>query len=289
MPSELPAWFSAAVAQPRSAHAVWVGRLRLHVAAWNDGDVDKPPLLLVHGFRAHMHWWDHIAPALVSQRRVYALDLSGMGLSGWRQTYTRQSFTDDILSVARWLKGRAPGRPLTVIGHSYGGSRLLDACAQAPGLIDHAVVLDAPLPPEGNREKSQPVNQRFQADADREGILSRFRLVPEQPSLPCIRSYIAERSIVAAEKGGWRWCFDPAVMSVIGGGFDQDDALRSVAAPVDIVRGEFSSIVSAAMAERMAALVPRARGPVVLPGAHHHLMLDQPLPLMSLLNALLQE
>ena len=137
MTDEAVAWFSAAVAQPRTPLSVWARHLRLHVAAWNDGDTHKPPLLLVHGFRAHAQWWDHIAPSFVAQWRVYALDFSGMGRSAWREHYTRQGFTDDVVTVARWLKERAPGQALAVVGHSYGGSRLLDACAQQlSGLAD---------------------------------------------------------------------------------------------------------------------------------------------------------
>jgi pimeloyl-ACP methyl ester carboxylesterase len=287
--SEAPAWFDAAVTMARSAHAVWHDGLRLHVAAWNDEDVQKPPLLLVHGFRAHAHWWDPIAPSFMSRHRVYALDFSGMGQSARRGSYTRQDFTDDIVAVAVWLKGRAPQKPLSVVGHSYGGSRLLDACAQSPGLVDHAIVLDTPMPMPGAIERPSNLHAGVKAVADRTALLARFRLSPEQPSLPFIRSYIAERSIVDADEGGWRWRFDPAVMAAIGGGYDQDDALRQVAVPVDIVRGACSSIVSAGMAERMAALLPLARGPFVLADAHHHLMLDQPLALVGLLKALLDD
>jgi pimeloyl-ACP methyl ester carboxylesterase len=56
---------------------------------------------------------------------------------------------------------------------------------------------------------------------------------------------------------------------------------------VDIVRGEHSVILGAERAARIAALLPNGRGPITMPEAHHHLMLDQPLALVSVLRALL--
>ncbi|MNR52287.1 hypothetical protein D3C85_1721000 [compost metagenome] len=56
---------------------------------------------------------------------------------------------------------------------------------------------------------------------------------------------------------------------------------------VDFVFGEHSAIVSRAMAERIVADLPKGRGPFGMPGAHHHMMIDQPLALIALLRGLL--
>ena len=37
----------------------------IHYLCWNPQAVDKPPLLLAHGFCAHAHWWDVTVPALL--------------------------------------------------------------------------------------------------------------------------------------------------------------------------------------------------------------------------------
>jgi len=51
--------------------------------------------------------------------------------------------------------------------------------------------------------------------------------------------------------------------------------------------GEASAVVSADRARRIVAAIAGARGPVTLPQAGHHLMLDQPLALIGALRALL--
>ena len=45
----------------------------------------RPGLLLVHGNAAHAYWWSFIAPLLARDYNVAAMDLSGMGDSGWRE------------------------------------------------------------------------------------------------------------------------------------------------------------------------------------------------------------
>src|SRR5262249_30582142 len=68
---------------------------------------------------------------------------------------------------------------------------------------------------------------------------------------------------------------------------DGASVLGRIRVPLDFVCGEKSAIVPAWRALRTVDCVPRARGPVVIPQAHHHVMLDQPLALIATLRALL--
>lgn len=282
---DAPAWFRAAVEHPRSAHAVDSQGARLHVAGWNAHETGKPPLLFVHGFRANAHWWDPIAPSFAETHRVFALDLSGMGRSARRPVYTSAHFTADIVAAAHWLAAAAPDLPLTVAGHSFGGSRLLDACAQAPGLIGHAIVLDSRFPLQGDRRHPRQPAGRPTPYPDAASAVARFRLLPEQPALPFVKAHIARHS-VGPVPGGWSWQFDLQLPTALDSGAGEP-VLTSIRNPVDLVRGEHSVVLEAPRAARMAALLPQARGPIVIPDAHHHLMLDQPLALISVLRALL--
>jgi pimeloyl-ACP methyl ester carboxylesterase len=56
---------------------------------------------------------------------------------------------------------------------------------------------------------------------------------------------------------------------------------------VAIIYGADSALITPARAAAMAALLPAGHGPYALAGAHHHLMLDQPLALAALLLELL--
>lgn len=282
---EAPGWFKDAVSRPRSRHAVASAGQHLHVAGWNADDTDKAPLLFVHGFRGNSHWWDFIAPFFTGSHRVFAMDFSGMGESDRRPVYEPHHFFGDVAAVARWLKADAGGRPVTVVGHSFGGSRTLEACGRHPGLIDHAIVLDSMLRLASDPQHAPQPLGRPTPYLDEASAVARFRLLPEQPALPCLRDHIA-RHAVAPVAGGWSWQFDLALPTALEFGV-AEELLPAVRSRVDLVRGELSQVLSAERAGRIAALLPALRGPIVMPQTHHHLMLDQPLALVSTLRTLL--
>jgi len=62
--------------------------------------------------------------------------------------------------------------------------------------------------------------------------------------------------------------------------------LGRLAAPTLIVRGELSPVLPRDMAERMHAAIPKARL-VEIPGAYHHLVLDDPATFVRELDAFL--
>jgi pimeloyl-ACP methyl ester carboxylesterase len=281
-----PAWFRWAVAQPRIEHRLAsLDGTALHLAGWNADECDKPPLLLVHGYRGNSHWWDFIAPWLCTTHRVFALDLAGMGESGRRAAYAPTTFTDDVIVAAEYLALEAPAGKVAIAAHSFSGSRLLEACARAPHSIGHAVVLDsrAALLGDAPHRRSPVGNPR--PYPDRDAAMARFRLLPDQPHLPYLGRYLAGKSLRQVD-GGWTWQFDRA-LPVGMMGSPLEDFARDIAVPVDLVRGELSVVLDAPRAQHIAALLPHCRGPIELPGAHHHLMLDQPLALVATLRCLL--
>ncbi|WP_280155401.1 alpha/beta hydrolase [Piscinibacter sp. XHJ-5] len=281
-----PAWFHEAVAQPRSAHALTSrDGTGLHMAGWNAGERDKPPLLLVHGYRGNAHWWDFIAPWFCATHRVFALDLAGMGESGSRAIYTTAAFTDDVIAAVEQLAPQSPQGGVTVAAHSFGGGRLLEGCVRTRRLISHAIVLDSHIAMRGDAPFPRLAVGNPRPYADRRLAESRFRLLPDQPHLGYLKSYLASQSLREVD-GGWTWQFDPALPLDLMG-LPMDDYARAVEVPVDLVRGEHSALLDAPRARRIAAMLPRCRSLIELPDAHHHLMLDQPLALVATLRCLL--
>jgi pimeloyl-ACP methyl ester carboxylesterase len=59
----------------------WKGYTINYVDLGRDSSVNKPPLLLVHGFGASLYHWRYNLPALSTKYHVFALDLLGFGLS----------------------------------------------------------------------------------------------------------------------------------------------------------------------------------------------------------------
>jgi pimeloyl-ACP methyl ester carboxylesterase len=277
-----PEWFEWAVRQPRRSQFAESGGTRIHYVAWNPEDAAKPGLLFLHGFLGHSHWWDFIAPFFTAQFRVFALDFSGMGDSTPRPGYPTDGFIADITAVMRHA-GIAPG---IAVGHSFGGSRLLQACALAPETLRRAIVLDSyfGLDPheERPRHERRPAPRPYPDEATG---LARFRLLPPQHCAPWMFDYIARHSLRQTAEG-WTWRFDPRLRELPPPEGDRA-LLQAIRVPVDYVHAECSSVVSAERARAIVAAIPGARGPVTLPRAHHHLMLDQPLALVAVLKGLL--
>ena len=279
-----PEWFEWALAQARTSHFVDSGGARIHYAAWNAADTDKPGLLFAHGFLGHSRWWDFIAPFFMEHHRVFALDFSGMGESDHRAAYTGDCFVDDLAAVLAAMQ--APGSAASaVVGHSFGGARLLQACTQIPQAINHAIVLDSFAQFHGDESPRHPYSAAPAPTPDRKTTLARFRLLPPQPCEPCLFEHVARHSLRQVD-AGWTWCFDPALRELRPEAISPASLAR-VAVPVDYVHAEASAVVSAERARRIADALPRGRGPITMPRAGHHLMLDQPLALIGVLRALL--
>jgi len=277
-----PDWLLRAVAAPTTSHFADCAGALVHYRCWNAGDTAKPVLLFAHGYRGHSHWWDFIAPYFVDRFRVVAMDFSGMGRSGPRPVYSAESFTGDLIGILDAGLG-----PATVVGHSYGGVRTLQACAERPDLIRHAIILDS-------RVRFHDVDEVVQHGggsakgrlcASYEDIRARYRVLPDQPlPIPAAFEHVAFHSITRCEEG-WRWQFDPALPSAVSEP-DGEAMLDRIDVPVDYVYGEESAAVEPWRAQRIAARLRRCRGAIGIPQSHHHLMLDQPLALVAVLRAL---
>jgi pimeloyl-ACP methyl ester carboxylesterase len=277
-----PEWFRLALAQPAlSRFAVFEGA-RIHYRHWNEQDDGKPGLLFVHGYRGHGRWWDFIAPFFTERFRVLALDLSGMGESDYRPAYTLAQHSAEIGAVI----AHAGLAPATVVGHSYGGSRLLRLCADgAPG-IGYAVVLDSYVNfPTTDAPRHFEHSGRRVPYPDYAAARARFRLLPDQHAEPWLLQHVAHHSLKQVGDG-WTWKFDPALPHGTPE-LDGPALLGRIKVPVSYICGECSVIVDGARARRIAQHLPGRREAVVVPQAGHHLMLDQPLALVAALRAVL--
>src|SRR5487761_12732 len=112
-----PAWFTEALAAPVTEGQAVVDGVPIAYRAW--GGPGSRGVVLVHGGAAHSRWWDHIGPLLASDRRVVAIDLSGHGDSGRRESYSFDAWAREILAVA----ADAVHRPLPP-GARSAGARL---------------------------------------------------------------------------------------------------------------------------------------------------------------------
>jgi len=276
----LPTWAQAALATPSREGFIDVDGCAIHYIAW--GDTAKPPLVLIHGNAASAEWWRFVAPLLADQYHVIATDLAGMGDSAHSGHYERERCAQQVMTVADTL---APGLKPVVVGHSLGGFvAIMVACAFGERLAG-LIVLDSPPREPANRGSSpfvrtNPVPKIY---PDRESALARFKVLPEQDvNCDFYLRHIAEHSI-KEEAGGWRWKFDPAALSQRRR-LDFVPDLLAMPCPVALMWGALSDRFDNAMRrfcrETFADVLPV----VEIPNARHHIMLDEPLALVTALR-----
>ena len=241
-------------------------------------------MILVHGGGAHAHWWDHIAPLLVTPARtVAAVDLSGHGDSGHRSAYSLEGWAAEMLAVAEHAQFDGPP---VLAGHSLGGWSTVVAAADHPEAVSGLILIDCRIvdpPPGGRPEARDRTLGPARIYTTLEEALSRYRAEPAQVgNLAPVMEHLALTSARRVE-GGWTWKFDPrAIFHHRPGG----QALRRITCPVAIIRGERGLVTPAIADEMQSALGGRA--PVIdVPLAGHHLMLDQPLSLVTAVRSAL--
>ncbi|WP_394777550.1 alpha/beta fold hydrolase, partial [Undibacterium sp.] len=122
---------------PDRQRSVDSGGLKLAVYEW--GDIDAPPLLLVHGALDFARTFDVFAPLLADAGyRVVSYDHRGHGDSEHAAMYSWTADERDMLAVADSIT-RAP---FIAIGHSKGGSMLAHSIQALPHRFNRFVAID---------------------------------------------------------------------------------------------------------------------------------------------------
>ena len=105
------------------------------------GAVDKPLLVLVHGFVGSKENWLPLMRELQRDYRLVAPDLPGWGdserLDG--TDYGPVAQTERLAEFLRTL----PGRPALLVGHSMGGQLVGLLAARHPGLVDRIALMSS--------------------------------------------------------------------------------------------------------------------------------------------------
>lgn len=296
---DAPQWLVDALQVPREEGWVNSDGCDVHYFRW--GDPANPPLLLMHGFLAHARCMAFIAPFLAEQYHVVAYDLSGMGDSGVRSSYPDAIRAQEVVDVARETGLFDHAIKPIVIAHSYGGHVGLAAMNDFHELFGGLVVCDLMvLRPErlkahfaGGRPMRSDTSRPNRIYPTYDEAKSRFVLSPNQPcGEPYLFHYMAYHSLKQVD-GGWTWKFDTSV-------FDSDFSLKErilnqvdavVAAPgrKAYVYGQHSALFDDDSADYV-----RERGGdnipfISIPGARHHLMLDEPIAFVSVLRSLVAQ
>lgn len=278
-----PEWFTRALQQPAETGELVVDGCPIAFRRW--GDTSLPGLLLVHGGGAHSRWWDHIAPFFSKDCCVTAIDMSGHGDSGRRPIYTFPQWAAEVAALAT----SASPQPPVILAHSLGGFVTFHAAARHGEDFEGVIIIDSPVrqpTPEQEANSNREAFGPLRLYPDREAALARFRTVPDQPVLlPYVVDHIKQHS-VREVPGGWSWKFDPTFFSNLGE--FQPEVLAGVSCRVAILRAEFG-LLTPDIGAHMYELLGRTAPVIEIPLAYHHVMLDQPIALVTAVRSLLAD
>ena len=209
--------------EPDRMRAVDSHGIRLAVYEW--GDVAAPPVALAHGGFDFARTYDVFAPLLADAGwRVVAWDQRGHGDSEHAAMYSWGADLRDALAVV----DSVTVEPLPVIGHSKGGSVMVQFVASLPHRVSALVNIDG-LPGAGSMP-DVPDHERTKLLAgDLAGWLDFRRSVATKQRRPDTLDGLAQRrarmnprlspewlrylvSVGARhDADGWRWKIDPSL------------------------------------------------------------------------------
>lgn len=244
----------------------------LSIAADASGPDAGIPVLLLHGGGQTRHAWGGTAAALaVRGFRALSLDLRGHGDSGWSPDgrYATELFVADLRAVLR-----AVDRPAILVGASLGGLTALLAAAADPrppvlglALVD-VVSRMRPQGIAGIRSFMGRTAAGFDSVEEAAEAVARYLPHRERPK---DHSGLL-RNLRRRGDGRFHWHWDPAFLTIAEERSDRDaameEAARRIGAPVLVLRGERSELVTEERAHAFAGLFADARVRDI-PGAHH--------------------
>ena len=235
-----------------ASHVYFSQRLRLHYVDW--GNEDAPPLLLVHGNRDHCRNWDWVAQSLRDRYHIIAPDLRGHGDSQWVYG-SNYSMIDYVYDIAQLLDQKKIN-PVTMIGHSLGGSIVLQYAGIYPERISRVVSVEGLGPPPKMSEEraKHPASERMRGWI--EGMHAMASRAPRRyPTLgdavarmhdanPHLSSDQARHLTVHGtyqnEDGTFTWKFDNYVRVFSPYAFNSDEAREMwsrITSPTLLIRG----------------------------------------------------
>jgi len=296
--------------KPRcSSESLWVEArgIRHHIRAW--GPVDAPPLWMLHGWMDASASFQFLVDALHIERRIYAPDWRGYGLTERSPGIDAYWFPDYLADLEAMLDALVPEQSVDLVAHSMGGNIACLYAGVRPARIRRLVNLEGyglpGNPPEQAPERyAQWLDELRRPERERvwptlEMLVSRMRR--NDPRLdPARAAWLAQHwaSPVAdpgTDQSGWQLLGDPAHRRSNPVLYRVEEALacwRKITAPVLLVEaGEPDAwhryTREPAYRERLKAF--RSLQTVTVEDSGHMLHHDQPERVARLIEAFLDQ
>jgi pimeloyl-ACP methyl ester carboxylesterase len=261
------------------------GGVRLHYLDY--GTAGRTPMLCLHGGAVNAHWFDFVAAGFTGNYHVRALDQRGHGDSAWAKPpdYSYDRYAADVAEIVEKLDLR----DFVMVGHSMGGLVSLVYAATYPGRVKKIVIVDSTLvaTPDRVAVLHQVGGREGRSYATHRDFVENFRVRPAgTTAAPEILRHLAERSGRQGPDGRWRHKFDRNVYSkrVL---LDIPPHWNRIGIPALLVKGGRSERITPQIVADAKSRCPHL-GLVEVPGADHHVTLDNPAGFVEAVSAWLE-
>ena len=280
-----PDWFKQAIKQNYERKETAIENKKLVYQTLGDSTEDVV-IVLIHGTGAHKNWWSPLGSLLEGNHYLIVPDLPGMGESDFHDAYSFPLFQKAIEHILEIES--CSHKKVVLIGHSLGGHIAGYMVSERKGFYEGMVMIDTPIRPPTydytSHKASIPI-RKIKYYEDKLTILNRFRLMPPQD---CVNNwylrYIAEHSIKETSEG-WRWRFDDTIFHSLNRlhGYEFEFTCPSL-----FIAGGKSLLLDSRIMQYMQEAFKSSMDFEVIDNAAHHVLLDEPLLLMDVINGKLK-
>jgi pimeloyl-ACP methyl ester carboxylesterase len=254
-------------------------RVQVVAERWIANGPELGCVVLLPGGGQTRHSWDRSAAALQAKGwTAITVDLRGHGDSGWDPTgdYAVGTIADDLITVLPSFVPSAAWPPV-LVGASLGGLAALVAAGRAPGYCRGLVLVDITLrvEPAGRDRIRAFMNghpEGFATVEEAGAVVADYRSERPRP----VNLDRLSRNLRLGADGRWRWHWDPEILHQDHDSVDPmhparvhlRDAARAVKAPVLLVHGLSSDVVSDEGVEEAMSLLADASVAAIPDGTH---------------------
>lgn len=274
--ADAPPAADAAIAwEPGRSQVLATDRLRLHTLQW--GRPGAPALVCLHGTSMQASAWSALGTALAGQFHVVAVDLRGHGQSDQPATgYALTDYADDV----RALLDALGLERASLIGSSLGTQVAIAFAARHPQRVQRLVLSDPSclidqqaIDQYVGLHRTRP--RRF--DGWPQALAFSRQLPQRRRFSEAVHAFTLQGDLGPTEDGRlqWRYALDPILQTFEELKVDQSADIAAVQAPVLILRGSESHVLSRPDALRLLGDFARAEL-VEIGDCGHTIWGDQP-------------
>jgi pimeloyl-ACP methyl ester carboxylesterase len=233
-------------------------------------------LVLIHGWSCNRAYWDAQVSHFSASHRVVALDLVGHGSSdATRSDWTISRFADDVVSVVR----ASGAKRVVLIGHSLGGPIAVEAALRLPDEVAAVIGIDTFFDAWTGASFADVVSRMRSDFAGTTRQFVRAAMFTARSDTAVVRR-VADSMADAAPAVGV-----PTLASLIPWATERaDSAFSALRVPLGVLQASASGH---GQLQRSSTRLPRYEV-VVMPGAGHFPMLEDPAQFNALLDSLLR-